>query len=196
MLIDCDRLPLFTAAGDDKLELSLISCCAAACSDACDDVAAAAIFVCGTLLSATPGCEHIAHALALRSPLLGPSSCGLRVALQQPRLAAHVSLARCMSAAAALAPAVPAVTSRFLRLSSACASASVLPLSAAINGVACVCVAQPPTTIHCIAHASLQVPAARPRRQRIRLSAVDAALPHRSCCSFNRGPPAAAAARA
>ena len=136
MLIDCDRLPLFTAAGDDKLELSLISCCAAACSDACDDVAAAAIFVCGTLLSATPGCEHIAHALALRSPLLGPSSCGLRVALQQPRLAAHVSLARCMSAAAALAPAVPAVTSRFLRLSSACASASVLPLSAAINGVA------------------------------------------------------------
>ena len=137
-MVDGDRLPLFTSAGDDKLELSFISSCAHACTDASDDVCAAGLFVLGSLLSATPGCEHMAHAFALRSPLLGPSACGLRVAVQSPALFARVSRARCTSVAAALAPQLPAISSRFLRLSSACAVCSVMPLAAAINGVACV----------------------------------------------------------
>ena len=33
MLVDCDRVPLFTSAGDDKLELAFVSLCAQACSD-------------------------------------------------------------------------------------------------------------------------------------------------------------------
>jgi hypothetical protein len=33
MLVDCDHLPLFTSAGDDKLELSFMSLCEQACSD-------------------------------------------------------------------------------------------------------------------------------------------------------------------
>ena len=31
MLVDCDRVPLFTSAGDDKLELAFVSLCAQAC---------------------------------------------------------------------------------------------------------------------------------------------------------------------
>jgi hypothetical protein len=80
MLVDCDRVPLFISAGDDKLELAFVSLCAQACSDASDDVCAAGMLVCATLLSVSPGCEHISHAFALRSPLLGPSACVLRVA--------------------------------------------------------------------------------------------------------------------
>jgi hypothetical protein len=138
MLIDGDRLPLFAALGDDKLELSFIAACAQACSDACDDVCAAGMFVCATLLSVTPGCEHIAHAFASRSPLLGPSACGLRVAVQNTRLVAHVALARCTSTAAALAPNLHAITTRFSRLGSACSASSIMPVAVIINGVASV----------------------------------------------------------
>ena len=74
-------MPLFNSTGDDNLELSFMSLCAQACSD---DVCAAGLLVCATLLSVSPGCEHISHAFTLRSPLLGPSACGLRVALQSP----------------------------------------------------------------------------------------------------------------
>jgi hypothetical protein len=138
MMVDGDRLPLFTSAGDDKLELSFISALVQASTDASDDVCAAAIFVLGSLLSVTPGCGHIAHAFALRSPLLGPAACGLRVGVQSPVLFARVCRARCTSIAAALAPQLPAIASRFVRLSSSCAISSVMPLATAINGLACV----------------------------------------------------------
>jgi hypothetical protein len=138
MLVDGDRLPLFMSAGDDKLELSFISACAQASTDASDDVCAAALFVLGSLMSVAPGCEHIAHAFALRSPLLGPAACGLRVGVQSSVLFARVSRARCTSVAASLAPRLPAISSRFVRLNSSCAISSVMPLATAINGLACV----------------------------------------------------------
>jgi hypothetical protein len=40
MLVDCDRVPLFTSAGDDKLELAFVSLRTQACSEASDDVCA------------------------------------------------------------------------------------------------------------------------------------------------------------
>ena len=93
MLLDGDRLPLFTGGGDDKLELSFISACARACSDASDDVCAGALFACASIVSVAPGCEHLAHAFALRSPLLGPAAC-LRVSVQAPHLVGRVARAR------------------------------------------------------------------------------------------------------
>jgi hypothetical protein len=58
--------------------------------------------------------------------------------VQSPLLFSHVSRARCVSTAIALAPTLPALSSRFAKLSSACASSSVMSVAASISGIASV----------------------------------------------------------